>query len=133
MTFAHPEQEYFEFLKAGKLMIQQCEDTGEFIFYPRVIAPRSGSARLKWVQVSGNATVHAATVMRPKAPEPPYNVVMVELAEGPRMISRVEMRDPTAVKIGMKVRARIVNNGDKDPVLVFDPVDAALALEGGKA
>lgn len=123
MTFPHPNLEYFDFLKAGKFMIQRCQETGEYMFYPRVIAPRSGSSRLEWVEVSGDATVHAVTVMRPRPPDKAYNVVMVELAEGPRMISRVEVEDPSTVKIGMKVRARIIENGDQGPIVVFDPME----------
>ena len=48
-----------------------------------------------------------------------FNVVLVDLDEGPRMMSRVEGIAPEAVRIGMRVRARVALQGD-EPVVVFD-------------
>ena len=64
--------------------------------------------KLDWVKASGSGTVYSTTVVRRK-PEAggDYNVALIDLAEGPRMMSRVVGVEPTAVKIGMKVRARI--------------------------
>ena len=51
---------------------------------------------------------------------PSYNVALVDLEEGPRMMSRVEIIAPEAVAIGMPVTAVIDRSGD-DPVVVFHP------------
>ena len=48
------------------------------------------------------------------------NIVLIDLAEGVRLMSRVEGLPPGEVRIGMKVRARIAA-GDAGPLLVFDP------------
>lgn len=69
---------------------------------------------------SGNATVYATTVNHPKPPLPAYSVVLVDLDEGPRMMSRVEGIAPEAVRIGMKLKARIAKEGDQH-LVVFDP------------
>ena len=61
---------------------------------------------------------------RSRPPAADYNVVLVDLAEGCRMMSRVEGIDPQAVKIGMAVRARIALSED-GPFIVFDPETAA--------
>lgn len=122
MNTVHPEQEYLAFLAQGRFMIQRCRQSGEHFFYPRVAAPRSGSTDLEWVQPSGRGVVHATTVVRVKPPAKPYNVVLVELDEGPRLMSRVEGVPPEQVCIGIPVQAR-VDLGGATPALVFDPVN----------
>lgn len=117
-----PEQEYFAHLAQGRFMLQRSRGTGEFFFYPRVAAPVTGARDLEWVEVSGRGTVHAVTIMRPRPPQAPYNVVLVDLEEGPRMMSRVEGVAADAVRIGMAVQARITTQDDK-PLVVFDPVN----------
>ncbi len=114
-----PHEEYFAFLSEGRFMIQHSPSTGQFVFYPRVAAPRTGATDLQWVPASGKGVVYATTTMRPKPPQPAYNVALIELAEGPRMMSRVEGVDVQDVKIGMAVTARIAEEDD-GPVVVFD-------------
>ncbi len=60
------------------------------------------------------------TVVRPKPPQQPYNVALVDLAEGPRMMTRVEGLAADAVTIGMAVQARIARDEDT-AYIVFDP------------
>lgn len=115
-----PQQEYFAHLAAGRFMIQRSRSSGEYVFYPRVAAPRTGALDLEWVQASGRGTVYATTVMRVRPPAQPYNVCLVELEEGPRMMSRVEGIDPQDVRVGMPVQARISQDSDGQPLVVFD-------------
>jgi uncharacterized OB-fold protein len=123
MSDPRPEQEYFAHLAQGRFMLQRSRSTGRFIFYPRVAEPVTGATDLEWVPATGRGTVYAATIARPKPPQAPYNVVLVDLEEGVRMMSRVEGVAPEAVKVGMPVQARIVTEGEK-PMVVFDPVGA---------
>lgn len=119
MPDIHPEKEYFEHLAHGRFMLQRSRSSGRFFLYPRVAEPGTGARDLEWVPASGHGIVHAATVMRPKPPQQPYNVALVELAEGPRVMSRVEGVAPDQVRIGMAVQARIDVQDDK-PILLFD-------------
>jgi uncharacterized protein len=121
MNDPRPEQEYFAHLAQGRLMLQRSRASGQCFFYPRVAAPVTGDRDLEWVPASGRGTVHATTIMRPKPPQQPYNVVLVDLEEGVRVMSRVEGVAPEAVKIGMPVQARIGTQDDK-AILLFDPV-----------
>jgi uncharacterized OB-fold protein len=116
----NPEAEWRAHLAEGKFMIQRSPSTGGYVFYPRVMEPGSGAEDLEWVEASGDAIVHAVTVVRKKDPADSYNVVLVDLAEGPRLMSRVDGLDCDAVRIGMKVRACIVEEDGK-PLLVFVP------------
>lgn len=120
MPSVHPEQEYFAHLAAGRFMLQRSASTGGYVFYPRVAEPGTGATDLEWVEASGHGVVYACTVVRQKPPAANYNVVLVDLAEGPRVLSRVDGLRPDDVKIGLRVRARIVQEVD-GPVLVFVP------------
>ena len=110
MRAMHPEKEYFEHLaRPGRFMLQQpAAATGGHVFYPRVAEPGTGATDLEWVEASGRGTVYSTTVIRQKPPTPNYNLALIDLAEGPRMMSRVEGIAPEAVKIGMAVKARVV-------------------------
>ncbi len=119
MDVTHPDAEFRAFLAEGRFMIQRSKSSSAHIFYPRVLAPGTGARDLEWVQASGRGVVYSTTVVRKKPPEPSYNVALIDLAEGPRMMSRVEGLEPSAVAIGMAVQARIIDQ-DGEPVVVFD-------------
>ena len=90
------------------------------MFYPRVAEPGTGATDLEWVAASGRGTVYSTTVIRQKPPTPNYNLALIDLAEGPRMMSRIEGIAPEAVKIGMAVKAKVVRENDQ-PLVVFEP------------
>ena len=112
-----PEAQYRAFLADGRFRIQRSRATGQHVFYPRVAAPGSG-ADLEWVDASGFGTVYAITVNRAK--EGSYNVALITLDEGPRMMSRIDGIETVA--IGTRVKARIATVAAGEPVVVFDRV-----------
>ncbi|MEO8804452.1 MAG: OB-fold domain-containing protein [Burkholderiaceae bacterium] len=117
----NPEKDYFEHLAAGRFMIQKSRSTGGHVFYPRVAEPGTGATDLEWVEASGRGTVYSTTVIRQKPPTPNYNLALIDLAEGPRMMSRVDGVAPEDVKIGMSVRAKVVVENEQ-PMVVFEPL-----------
>lgn len=117
-----PDREFDQFLRDGRFMLQRSASSGAHVFYPRVAAPGSGALDLQWVPASGRGTVYATTVVRPKPPQAVYNVALIDLDEGPRMMSRVESVPPEAVRIGMRVQARIASVNEQAPCIVFDPL-----------
>jgi uncharacterized OB-fold protein len=118
-----PEQDYLRFLAEGRLMIQRSRSSGRHVFYPRIAEPVTGATDLEWVEASGRGTVYATTVVRQRPPAPSYNVALIDLAEGPRMMSRVQGIPPEAVEIGMVVRARVIVEGGTS-LVVFEPEEA---------
>lgn len=116
-----PEKEFMNFLAQGRFMLQRSRSSGHYIHYPRIAEPWTGATDLDWVPASGRATVYAATVNRPRPPAPPYSLVLVDLAEGPRMMSRVEGIAPEDVRIGMQLQSRIAREGEHY-LVVFDPL-----------
>ncbi|HET7409906.1 MAG TPA: OB-fold domain-containing protein [Paracoccaceae bacterium] len=116
-----PEAQFQAYLAEGRFMIQRSRSTGAHVFYPRPFVPGSGETDLEWVAASGEGTVHSTTVNR-RSPEKggSFNVALIDLAEGPRMLSRVVGIAPEDVAIGMKVRSRIEElNGA--PAVVWEP------------
>ena len=110
--------QYQAALDAGTFEIQRCKTCAKAIFYPRELCPHCGSDQLAWEQPSGQGTVYSTTVIRRKAEAGgDYNVALVDLAEGPRMMSRVEGIAPTDVKIGMAVKAEVVQHNGKGLVV----------------
>ena len=114
---------YQAHLDKGELAYQWSPEVGRAVFYPRMIAPKTGAADLEWRISKGIGTVHATTVVHPQQGTP-YNVCLVDVDEGFRMMSRVENIAPTSVKIGMRVKFRVhTPEGDEDPYPVFTPAE----------
>ncbi|MEO0821427.1 MAG: OB-fold domain-containing protein [Pseudomonadota bacterium] len=124
MTGPGPEAEWRAHLAEGRFMLQRSRSTGAHVFYPRVAAPGSGETDLEWVEASGRGTVYATTCTRQR-PEKggDYNIALIDLAEGPRMMARVEGIAPDAVTIGLAVRARIGELAG-EPAVIFEPESA---------
>ncbi|MCC7485596.1 MAG: OB-fold domain-containing protein [Burkholderiales bacterium] len=115
---------YIEHCRRGELSYQVDED-GKPVFFPRAVAPVTGG-RLDWRVSAGLGTVHATTVVHAKDRQP-WNVALIDLDEGFRMMSRVEDIDPMQVKIGMRVKVRMHPGDEKQP-----PYPVFVAAEGGK-
>lgn len=116
-----PESDFQRFLAEGRFMLQRSRQTGAYVFYPRVAEPGTGSTDLEWVEASGRGVVYSTTVVRQRPPTPNYNVALIDLEEGVRMMSRVEGIAPEEVSIGMAVRAKVVGDDPAAAVLVFEP------------
>jgi uncharacterized OB-fold protein len=116
---------YYEHCKKGELAYQVCSDDNTPVFFPRAVAPRTGSPNLEWRVSKGLGTVYATTVVYYKN-EAPLNVALIDLDEGFRMMSRVEDIDPLQVKIGMRVQVRMHPGNEKQPPYpVFTVVENA--------
>jgi len=115
------ELAYQRQLDAGNFLIQRCGDCARHVFYPRELCPHCGSAALQWIAPAGTGTVHAVTTVRRKPDAGgDYNVSLIDLDEGVRMMSRVEKAG--AVSIGDRVRAS-VRVTDGKGLVVFAPAD----------
>lgn len=112
-----PEAQFRAFLKQGRFMIQRSRSTGKHVYYPRVAVPGSGETDLDWVEAKGTGTVYATTVNRTR--EGNTNLSIIELDEGPRMMSRVEGVPAETVRIGQRVKARIAVE-DAAEIILFE-------------
>jgi uncharacterized OB-fold protein len=116
-----PAKIYRDNLAAGRLELQICESCVRQVFPPNVLCPHCGAPRLRWATASGAGTVYSTTVVHERPEQGgERNIALIDLAEGARMMSRVEGVAPEAVRIGMRVKARIAAT-EGGPLLVFDP------------
>lgn len=122
MSQPKPDVEYMAHLAAGRFMLQRSASSGRHVFYPRVAEPGSGAMDLEWVEAGGGGEIYAVTTIQPRSPDEPYNVVVVTLDEGVRMMSRVEDAPPGEIRIGRRVRSRIAQI-DGSPAVVFTLAD----------
>jgi hypothetical protein len=119
---------YQEHLDRGALAYQWSPQANRAVFYPRVVCPFTGSDRLEWRVSAGLGTVYATTVTHPRDGAP-YNVSLIDLEEGFRLMSRVEDIAPADVRIGMRVKFRVhrpargQTGGDEPAYPVFVPVE----------
>jgi uncharacterized OB-fold protein len=100
-------ERFWSALGEGTFLLKYCLDCGNPHFYPRVYCPRCWGDT-EWRPASGRGTVFATTTVHQMAFEPfksraPYNLAIVELDEGPRLLTNVVGCDPKTVTIGMKV------------------------------
>ena len=115
---------YLEHLKKGELAYQVCADDNTPVFFPRAVAPTSGSTNLEWRVSKGLGTVYSTTAVYAAKDQPPHNVALIDIDEGFRLMSRVEDIDPMQVQIGMRVKVRIHPGDDKQPPYpVFTPAE----------
>ena len=100
--------EYWSAARDHRFVIQRCKDCGEHQFYPRGVCSHCLSSDLEWNEASGAGTVYSFSVNH-RAPHPgfadkvPFVLAIVELAEGPRMMTNIVDCDPESVAIGMAV------------------------------
>ena len=112
-------------LSKGELAYQVCLDDNQPFFYPRLVAPVTGSTHSEWRISKGLGTVYTTTVVHYKG-EPPLNVAMIDLDEGFRMMSRVDGIDAMQVKIGMRVKFKVHPATEKQAAYpVFTPLESA--------
>ncbi len=119
--------EFWKGTKQGKLLIQECKDCTNKIFYPRKYCPDCWSANLGWSEASGKAKVYCFTVtmdmVEPKfMADLPYVLAMVDLEEGIRMMTRIVECAPEEVKIGMDVKVTFEDITDEHALPMFRPV-----------
>lgn len=92
-------------LSEGSLSFQRC-DNDHAVFPPRPVCPACGSRELEWHDAGPEATIYSATTISPRNADP-YTVVILDVDDGFRMMSRLDGEDATTAGIGDRVRIDI--------------------------
>jgi uncharacterized OB-fold protein len=102
------DRAFWEGCKRGELLLEKCNDCGNLIHPPLPLCPVCQSQSLGWIKSSGKGTVYSFEIVRMSPhsildAKVPYNVVLVDLAEGPRLVSNLVDCAPEEIEIGMPV------------------------------
>lgn len=121
---------FWDGLKARQVTLQQCEDCGQWVFFPRNRCPHCASARLAWRAVSGEGTLYTYTVARiPTLPEftdeMPQRLAVVELDEGVHVNTTLVGLDDAQIRVGMRVRPVFDERPGAQTLLRFTGIDSA--------
>lgn len=112
-----------------ELVVPQCQACGLVFWYPRTHCPSCGSAALGWSKSSGRGVIHTFTIVRQTSDgffkqKLPYVVAMVELNEGPRIMTNIVGAGADGAKIGMRVRVKYEVEGEVGiPLFELDPME----------
>ena len=118
---------FWEGAKRHELLIQKCLDCGSYRFYPRSICPYCLSYEAEWVKVNGRGKIYSFTVSH-HYPSPefkedvPYNIAIVELDEGVRLMSNIVECHNENLKIGMPVEVVFEDVTPEITIPKFKPV-----------
>lgn len=104
-----PAAPYWDALKEGRLTFQKCRKCNHAQLPPREACRVCLSPDLEWHPASGEGELISWIVYHQSfhpafADRIPYNVAVVELAEGPRMTTNIHVADPQTLRIGQRVR-----------------------------
>ena len=100
---------YWDAAADGRLLVRRCRACGRAHHYPREFCPYCWSEQVDWEEASGRATLYTwSTVHRndlpPFAGRTPYVAAVVDLAEGPRMMTQIVDCAEAELAAGMRLR-----------------------------
>jgi uncharacterized OB-fold protein len=111
---------FWEGVAARELRLQRCDACARAVFFPRVLCPHCHSEDLSWFRAAGTGTVYSYTVVRRTwgafADQVPYTVALIDLDEGPRMLSQIVGDSPAG--IGARVEVVFTDLGVEDGPLL---------------
>ncbi|WP_440534560.1 Zn-ribbon domain-containing OB-fold protein [Variovorax sp. YR566] len=117
---------FWDGTKAGKLMLPRCPRCSFVIWYPRQFCPECGHDAVEWFEASGRGSIYSfASVRRGEGAYREtqlYVLALVELQEGPRVLTNIIDCDPAELEIGQSVSAVFSEAGDEAALLRFRPL-----------
>lgn len=110
--------------KERRLVLQRCDACAAYRFPPEVACVYCGSSRATWTPASGRATLWSWTVGHPPllpyfAERAPWPVAVVQLQEGPRMVTDLVDVPVEAYAAGMPLVADFEDVDDDVTLVVF--------------
>ena len=121
-----PETQHFwDGTKANKLLLQRCDDCSKTYFPPRPFCPECASRNVSVVAASGKGILYSYVIHhRPVSGfTPPYAIAVVELEEGPRMMTNIVdcPQTPEALVLDMPIEVVFEPQNDAITLPVFRP------------
>ena len=110
-------QPFFDAAREGKLLIKRCNECGEWHDPRKDLCDNCFSEDLAWAEASGRGKIYTFGIMHQVlnpgfAGEVPYNVIVVELEEGPRLNSNLVGTPNNEIRVDMPVEVTFETYGD---------------------
>lgn len=116
---------YWDGAKEGKLMLQKCNDCSDNYFPPRPFCPKCGSRSVQEFQASGKGSLYSYVINHLPSPgfTPPFAIAVVELEEGPRLMSNIVEceQTPEALELDMALEVTFEKLNDDITLPQFKP------------
>lgn len=108
------DQPFWSNLANGTLQLNCCESCNAYRHPPGPVCPKCRTIGNIWKPVSGGAKLHSfTTVMHPVHPRlsdaTPYIITLVDLDEGPRMVSGIPQGMQVDLQVGMRLQCQIIS------------------------
>ena len=115
---------FWDGCREGKFLIRHCNACGRNHFYPRPFCPTCWSEDVAWKEASGRGTLYTYSIVHvndlpPFAERVPYVAAMVDLDEGPRVMTNVEGVPFDELRVGMPVTVEFKPISDDITIPVF--------------
>lgn len=113
--------------KQRELRIQFCLDCAQYYFYPRPFCPQCFSENVEWRVVSGEGTLRTYVINHRPPPgyagPAPYVIAIVELAEGPHLMTNIISVEPVPqhLPVGLPVAVVFEDLTDTITLPKFEP------------
>jgi uncharacterized OB-fold protein len=119
-------QPFWDGLKEGKFLLRHCDACGRDHYYPRPFCPDCWSDRVSWKEASGRAKIYTYSVVHVNDLPPfnervPYVAAIVELEEGPRVMTNIEDLPFDELRAGLPVVVDYKPISDDVTIPVFRP------------
>jgi uncharacterized OB-fold protein len=126
---------YWDAAAGGRLLLRRCGACGRAHHYPREFCPHCWSEAVTWERASGRATLYTWSVVHrndlpPFGTRTPYVAAVVDLEEGPRMMTEVVDRGEEELRAGMALEVAFRAQGAEDAENAKDAKDAEGAAGG---
>lgn len=121
-------REFFDGARAHKLMLMRCRGCGAWRLPSRPRCPDCWSTDTAWEQASGRGTLYSFAIMHQKFPgfegETPYAYAVVELEEGPRIVSNIVGVPDDELRVDMPLVAYFDDVADDATLVRFTKATA---------
>lgn len=116
---------YWEGARSGELRIQRCRHCEHVYFPPRPFCPSCHSGEVEVIRASGKAKLYSYVISHRPAPgfTPPYAIAVVELEEGPRLMTNIIgcPQTPGALVLDMPLEVTFERLDDEITLPLFRP------------
>ena len=126
-------QPFWDGCKEGRFLIRHCNACGDDHFYPRPFCPKCWSDDVAWKEACGRATLYTYSVVHlndlpPFNERVPYVAAVVELDEGPRVMTNIEgVRVRRAARSACRVVVDFKPISDDITIAIFRPAAEPVA------